>query len=69
MKENTDINLQQEADITIMDVRGDITSYTESVFKAAYQQVNDQGARKIIIKIEKSVFHSTSQSIRENARG
>jgi len=56
VKENTDIKLQQQADIIIMDVRGDITAYSESVFKAAYQQVIDQGTRKIIIKIEKYAY-------------
>jgi anti-anti-sigma factor len=56
MKENTDIKLQQQGDITIMYVRGDITSYSESVFKAAYRQVVDLAASKIIIKIEKYAY-------------
>jgi len=56
MKENTDIELQQHGDITVMDIRGDITSYSESIFKDAYRQVMDQGARKIILKIEKQAY-------------
>ena len=56
MKENTDIKLQQQGDITIMNIRGDITSYSESIFKAAYQQALDQDARKIILKIEKFAY-------------
>jgi len=56
MKENTDIRLQQQADITIMDIRGDITSYSESVFKEAYQQALDQEPSKIILKIEKYAY-------------
>jgi anti-anti-sigma factor len=56
MKENTDIQLQQQGDITIMNIRGDITSYSESIFKEAYQQANDQDARKIILKIEKFAY-------------
>lgn len=56
MKENTDIKLQQQGDITIMNIRGDITSYSESIFKEAYQQANDQDARKIILKIEKFAY-------------
>lgn len=56
MKENTDIQVQRQGDITIMDVRGDITSFSESVFKAACQQVHERGARKIIIKIEKYAY-------------
>ena len=55
MKENTDIKLQQQGDITIMKIRGDITSYSEVIFKEAYQQTIDQDARKIILMIEK--FH------------
>ena len=56
MKENTDIKLHQQGDITIMIIRGDITSYSESIFKEAYQQVLYQDARKIIIKIEKFAY-------------
>jgi len=56
MKENTDIKLQQQGDITIMNIRGDITSYSESIFKEAYQQIIDQDARKIIFKIEKFAY-------------
>ena len=56
MKENTDIKLQQQGDVTIMDVRGDITSYSESIFKEVYQQVLDQDPRKIILKIEKFAY-------------
>ena len=56
MKENTDIKLQQQEDITIMNIRGDITSYSESTFKEAYQQAIELGARKIIFKIEKFAY-------------
>jgi anti-anti-sigma factor len=56
MKENTDIKLQQQGDITIMNIRGDITSYSESIFKEAYQQAIAQGAHKIIFKIEKFAY-------------
>ncbi len=56
MKENTDIKLQQQGDVTIMNIRGDITSYSESIFKEAYQQALEQGAHKIIFKIEKFAY-------------
>ncbi len=56
MKENTDIKLQQQGDVTIMNIRGDITSYSESIFKEAYRQALDQDAHKIIFKIEKFAY-------------
>lgn len=56
MKENTDIQLQQEGDITIMNIRGDITAYSASIFTEAYRQALAQGARKIIFKIEKFAY-------------
>jgi len=46
MKENTDIQLQQQGDITIMNIRGDITSYSASIFKETYQQALTQGHPK-----------------------
>ena len=56
MKENTDIKLQQQGDATIMDIRGDITSYSESIMKAAFRQTLNLDARKIIFKIEKFAY-------------
>ncbi len=56
MKENTDIKLQQQGDVTIMNIRGDITSYSEATFNEAYQQTLDQDGRKIILKIEKFAY-------------
>ena len=56
MKENTDIKLQQQGDVTIMNIRGDITSYSESTFKEAYQQAVELGARKIVLKVEKFAY-------------
>jgi len=56
MKENTDIKLQQMGNATIMDIRGDITSYSESILKAAFRQTLYQDARKIILKIEKFAY-------------
>jgi len=56
MKENTDIKLQQQGDVIILNIRGDITSYSESVFNEAYRQALEQDARKIIFKIEKYAY-------------
>ena len=56
MKENTEIELQRLGDVTIMDIRGDITSLSEAIFKQAFQRVVDQDARKIIFKIEKEAY-------------
>jgi len=56
MKENTDIKLQQQGDITILNIRGDITSYSESIFAEACRQAMAQGAPKLIFKIEKYAY-------------
>ena len=56
MKENTDIKLEQQGDVIIMNIRGDITSYSESIFKEAYQQALAYDSRKIILKIEKFAY-------------
>ena len=56
MKENTDIKLQQQGDVAIMNIRGDITSYSESIFKEAYRHALEQDTRKIILKFEKFAY-------------
>ena len=39
-----------------MDIQGDITAFSEPFLNEAYQNANDQGATKILLKIDKDTY-------------
>ncbi len=45
------INFEHHGAVTLLDIKGDITSFSEPFLTEAYQNVNDQGASKILLKI------------------
>ena len=52
MQLNTnEITFEQHGAVTLLNVQGDITSFSEPFLTEAYQTANDQGASKILLKI------------------
>jgi anti-anti-sigma factor len=45
------INFEHHGAVTLLDIKGDITSFSEPFLTEAYRNVNDQGASKILLKI------------------
>ena len=56
MNQETEINIKQENDITIFDVHGDVTAFSEPFFTKAYQTANDQAASKILLKFTEDAY-------------
>ena len=50
------INLEQHGAVTLFDIQGDLTSFSEPVLSEAYQNANEQGAANILLKIEKEAY-------------
>ena len=46
-----EITFEHHGTVTLLDIRGDITSFSEPFLSEAYQNANDQGASKILLKI------------------
>ena len=46
-----EINLEHHGAVTLLDIQGDITSFSGPFLTEAYQNANDQGAGKILLKI------------------
>ena len=51
-----EIELETHGVVTLMDIRGDITSFSETFLNEAYQKANDQGARHLLLKIETDAY-------------
>ncbi len=56
MPNSNKITLETHGTVTIMDIQGDITAFSENFLNEAYQNANDQGATKILLKIDKDSY-------------
>lgn len=56
MKQEIEIRLKNHGDITIFDIQGDVTVFSEPFFKEAYKKANDQGTGKILLKFYENAY-------------
>ena len=56
MQHSNEIKLESDGTVTVMEIRGDITAFSEPVFNEAYQKANSQGATKILLKIDEGSY-------------
>lgn len=56
MNNEITINLERCGDITIFDIQGDVTAFSEPFFSKAYEDANEQGTGKILLKFYKGDY-------------
>jgi anti-anti-sigma factor len=56
MQQHNEIQLEKHNAVTLMDIKGDLTAFSEPFLNEAYQKANDQGAGKILLKIDKDAY-------------
>lgn len=57
MEQTNQFQLEQQNDITLMHIQGDITAQSEPVINDAYKKANDQGtAQKILVQFEEGAY-------------
>jgi anti-anti-sigma factor len=56
MQQANKILLKQLGDVTLVDIRGDVTILSETFLNEAYENANNQGASKILLKFEKNAY-------------
>jgi len=56
MEPANEILLEQLGDITLLDIRGDVTILSESFLYNAYADANSRGAGKILLKFEENAY-------------
>jgi len=57
MQQNTnEIHLEVQGAVTVLDIRGDITAFSETSLGEAYRKASEQGAGKLLLKIEKEAY-------------
>jgi anti-anti-sigma factor len=56
MQEVNEIKLETRDAVTIMDIQGDVTAFSEPFLNDAYQSANSQGAEKILLKFDTNAY-------------
>ena len=51
-----EITFEHHGAVTLLDIHGDITSFSETFLTEAYQNANVQGAGKILLKIDNDAY-------------
>jgi anti-anti-sigma factor len=56
MEQQTEIGLETAGDVTLFDIKGDVTALSEPSLNDAYNKANEQGAGKILLKFQEEAY-------------
>jgi len=56
MKQEIEIKVESHGVVTLFDIQGDVTVFSEPFLNEAYKNANDEGATKLLLKFEKSAY-------------
>ena len=56
MEEQTEITLEEIGDVTLFDIKGDVTALSEPFLDDAYKKVLAQGVSKILLQFKKDTY-------------
>jgi len=64
MEQQTKVTVRQSGAVVVIDIEGDLTSFTNEPVEKAYQQASDQGDKKILLAFrEKDYINSAGIAI------
>ena len=52
MQHSNEIKIESQGGVTIMEIQGDITAFSEPFLNEAYQKANAEGATRLLLKID-----------------
>ena len=56
MQHSNEIKLENHGTVTVMEIQGDITAFSEPFLNEAYQRASAEGASRILLQIDKSSY-------------
>jgi anti-anti-sigma factor len=56
MNQEIEIRLETRGAVTLFNIQGDVTTFSEPFLNEAYKNANDQGTSKILLKFEDSAY-------------
>ncbi len=56
MLHSNEIKLEQRGSVTLLDIQGDITAFSEPFLNEAYKNADNQDTSNILLKIERDIY-------------
>jgi anti-anti-sigma factor len=56
MEEKNEIRLDTRGDVTVMEIQGDVTIFSEPFLKDGYEKANAQDTNKILLKFQQAAY-------------
>ena len=56
MQNENEITIEKRGEVTVLDIRGDVTAFSEPFLNEAYQTASSQGADKILLKMDQQAY-------------
>jgi len=56
MKQEIEIKVESHGVVTLFDIQGDLTVFSEPFLNEAYKNANNEGAKKLLLKFEKTAY-------------
>lgn len=56
MAKDNKITLESRDDVTLFDIQGDITAFSDHILKDAYGTANEKGTTKIVLKFHEDAY-------------
>jgi len=56
MQNKNEVALKKHGSVIILNIQGDITSFSEPFLNQAYKDANDQGTKKILLNLEDGAY-------------
>jgi len=62
MNKDIQVSTSQKDDVSILNIKGDVTAVTGEIIEAAYQKVSTAGAKKILLYFDKDGYINSGGS-------
>ena len=56
MQNKNEIALEKNGSVIVLNIQGDITSFSEPFLNQAYKEANDQGTEKILLNVDEGAY-------------
>ena len=55
-KQANEIKLEKHGDVTLLDIKGDVTAFSEPFLNSAYKDSNSSGAKKLLLHFQQEAY-------------
>jgi anti-anti-sigma factor len=55
-KQANEIKLEKHGDVTLLDIKGDVTSFSEPSLNSAYKDSSSSGCRKLLLRFQEDAY-------------